>query len=419
MKIAIIGSRGIPAKYGGFETFAEGLTTKLAKKGYDITVTCEYEPPKTRINKYKEVKLKYFPIKPPNNYLLRKFYENISDIYFLLILSRSYDLIYFLGIEVGMFLFIPNLLKRTSKLIVNIDGVMWKRTKFNIIERELLKLNHLLATVFADTIIADAKEMKNYVETKYHQKTVFIPYGIDIPSKIPWKKENLWKLDPEKASNSQMNISDIMMYGTNLHIPLNHQKDEKHLKLSPSNYWLLVARLEPENNIHTIVEAFTKTKSKYPLVIVGNFTDNNYKKELYNLVGNHENIHFLGSIYDIELLNMLRQNCFGYFHGHTVGGTNPSLLEAMSMENIILAHGNQFNKEVCGNCAVYFEESHDLKEKIESIENNPENYQKLKHEALYRVKKFYLWNRIVSDYEFLFNNVNNNKNLSKTRLKSL
>lgn len=407
MKIAIIGSRGIPAKYGGFETFAEGLSTKLAKKGYDIAVTCEYEPPESRPDEYKGVNLKYFPVKPPKSYFLRKFYENLSDIYFLIKLSRSYDMIYFLGIEVGMFLFIPHILNKSSKLAVNIDGVMWKRTKFNKLERWLLKLNHDLATVFADTIVADAEEMKNYVENKYHQKTVFIPYGIDIPSKIPWKKENLLKLkDLGKSTefNSKMNISDIAMYGTSIPLKIHHEKDKKHLNLDSDLYWLVVARLEPENNIHIIVEAFTKIKSKYPLVIVGDFTDDDYKKELYDLTGDHDNIHFLGSIYDIELLDMLRQNCFAYLHGHTVGGTNPSLLEAMSMRNIIVAHGNQFNKEVCGSSAIYFEDSDTLKEKIELIESSPEDYQNLKIEALHRVKKSYLWDKIVNEYELLFKN---------------
>jgi len=405
MKIAFIGSRGIPAKYGGFETFAEGLSTKLVKKGYDITVTCEYEPPESRFKDYKGVKLDYFPIKPPNNYFLRKFYENISDIYFLMKLSRNYDLIYFLGIEVGMFLFIPHILNKALKLVVNIDGVMWDRTKFNKFERWLLKVNHIFATVFADTIVADAEEMKKYVEPKYHQKTVFIPYGINVPLKIPWKEKNLEKLKNLRDQfSSKINISDITMYGAYISLKVQHEMNNKYLDLSPKEYWLLVARLEPENNIHTIVKAFSNSNAKYPLVIVGDFTDKAYKKEVYSLIKNYQNIYFLGGIYDIKLLDMLRQNCFAYFHGHTVGGTNPSLLEAMSMENVIVAHGNQFNKEVCGNTAIYFEDSIILKEKIELIENNPRNYQKLKNEALYRVKNRYLWNKIVAEYDLLFKN---------------
>ncbi|MGZ7107765.1 MAG: DUF1972 domain-containing protein [Methanobacterium sp.] len=403
MKIAIIGSRGIPANYGGFETFADGLSTKLAKKGYDITVTCEFEPPNSRLDEYKGVKLEYFPIEPPKNYLLRKFYENLSDIYFLLMLSRSFDLIYFLGIEVGMFLFIPQILNRTAKLVVNIDGVMWKRDKFNKLEKWLLKLNHIMAIFFADTIVADAEAMKNYVSDRYHKKTVFIPYGINIPPKIPWKHENLLKLkDLRKTRGSKINISEILVSGTDIPLKIKNKKENLSLNLSPGQYWLLVARLEPENNIHIIVDAFSKTRSKYPLIIVGDFTDHDYEKEIFSLSRNHQNVHFLGSIYDIELLDMLRQNCFGYLHGHTVGGTNPSLLEAMSMGNIIVAHGNQFNKEVCGNCAIYFEDSENLKEKIKLIESNPENYQKLKLEAFYRVKKGYLWKKIVEDYETLF-----------------
>jgi rhamnosyltransferase len=116
MRIAIIGSRGIPAKYGGFETFAEGLSTRLVKNGFEITVSCEYEPLESRIAEFNDVKLEYFPFKPPKNYFLRMFYENLSDIYFLIKLTRSHDLIYFLGIEVGFFLFIPKLIKNDIKL---------------------------------------------------------------------------------------------------------------------------------------------------------------------------------------------------------------------------------------------------------------------------------------------------------------
>ncbi|MGZ7134518.1 MAG: glycosyltransferase, partial [Methanobacterium sp.] len=193
-----------------------------------------------------------------------------------------------------------------------------------------------------------------------------------------------------------------LVSGTDIPLKIKNKKENLSLNLSPGQYWLLVARLEPENNIHIIVDAFSKTRSKYPLIIVGDFTDDNYEKEIFSLSRNHQNVHFLGSIYDIELLDMLRQNCFGYLHGHTVGGTNPSLLEAMSMGNIIVAHGNQFNKEVCGNCAIYFEDSENLKDKIKLIESNPENYQKLKLEAFYRVKEGYLWKKIVEDYETLF-----------------
>lgn len=377
MKIVIIGSRGIPAKYGGFETFSDGLSTRLAEKGYDITVSCEFEDPKTRIDNYNGVKLCHFPIKPPKSYFLRKFYENLSDIYFLLKLTNKNDIVYFLGTEVGIFLFIPKLLKRDIKLIVNIDGVMWKRTKFNKLERWLLKINHHFATKFADIIIADAEEMKKYVDSKYREKAVFIPYGVEEPETVEWNDEKLKKLE------SFYNID-----------------------LSKDKFWLVVARLEPENNILTIVKGFSNANSQYPLVIVGDFTSKEYKNEVRAIASKSNNIHLVGSIYELELLNMLRQNNFAYIHGHTVGGTNPSLLEAMIMKNIILAHDNGFNREVLGDCGIYFKDFTDLNVKVKLIENS-EFYLNLKNKTQLKVKMEYLSDKVYHDYELLFDNQKN------------
>ncbi|AXV36715.1 MAG: hypothetical protein CIT01_00145 [Methanobacterium sp. BRmetb2] len=369
MRIAIIGSRGIPAKYGGFETFAEGLSTRLVEKGYDVTVSCEYQDPNERFEDYHGVKLSYFPLKPPNSYFFRKIYENLSDIYFLFKLTHKNDVIYFLGTEVGMFLFIPKLLKRNIKLMVNIDGVMWKRTKFNRLERWLLKINHNFATRFSDVIVADAEEMKKYVNSKYRNKAVFIPYGVEEVEPVKWDINKLKNIE----SFSNINISK-------------------------NKFWLVVARLEPENNIHMIVEGFSRANSKYPLVIVGDFTGEKYEKEIKDIVSGSSNIHLVGSIYDLELLNMLRQHNFAYIHGHSVGGTNPSLLEAMIMKSIIVAHDNGFNREVCGDSVFYFSNEEDLKNKVVLLENLKNNETMKK--TFNTVKKTYLWDKVIGRYEF-------------------
>lgn len=380
MKITIIGSRGIPAKYGGFETFAEGLTENLVENGHDITVSCEYEPPNLRKKDYNGAKLEYFPIKPPKNYLLRKFYENLSDIYFLIRLSRKTNLIYFLGIEVGMFLFIPKIINRKSKVVVNVDGVMWERTKFNALERWLLKINHDLATLFADKIIVDAHEMKNYVNEKYWKKTTYISYGIDSPNRIIWDK----------------NHPTLKMYNN-------------PIEITPEKYHLVVARLEPENNIQTIIDAYIHAEIELPLLVVGDFTSEQYQKEIKFRISEAPNkpyIIFLGSIYDQKFLNMLRQNCAAYIHGHTVGGTNPSLLEAAISRNIIIAHDNQFNREVCGESAVYFTNELELTRKLQSISKFPENYQNMKDDVYHYVLNNYSWKKITENYLLVFNQIN-------------
>jgi rhamnosyltransferase len=379
MKIAIIGCRGIPAKYGGFETFAQGLTENLVKNGYDVTVSCEHEPLQSRKDNYMGAKLEYFPIKPPKNYFLRKIYENLSDIYFLIKLSRKHQLIYFLGIEVGMFLFIPKILNRRSQVLVNIDGVMWQRSKFSLLERWLLKINHDMATVFADKIIVDAQAMKNYVDKKYLDKTSYLSYGIDVPKRVTWNGESLKLL-----------------------------KTYTSTEINPGNYYLVVARLEPENNIHAIIDAFIQAEIPIPLVIVGDFTSEDYKEEIEAIVEEctQPGVIFLGSIYNQKLLDMLRQNCCAYIHGHSVGGTNPSLLEAAISRNIIIAHDNQFNREVCGASAVYFKNEIDLSRKMNSVYKHQQSYLKLKDDVYYRVKNNYLWDRITEGYLSLFQIIN-------------
>lgn len=368
MKVAILGCRGIPAKYGGFETFTEGLTLNLEDKGFEVTVSCEYESPDSRRESFNGAKLEYFPFKPPQNYVLRKFYENLSDIYFLIKLSRSQDLIYFLGIEVGLFLFIPRILNRKSKLVVNVDGVMWERTKFNMLERWLLKINHDMAVVFADKVVVDSEEMKSYVHEKHRDKVTYISYGVNVPKWTVWNNGF-----PDKLKK---------LTGT---------------PISPGRYFLVVARLEPENNIHTIVEAFKEAKIDIPLLVVGDFTSKVYEEEVKG--GNTgSGVFFLGSIYDQEFLNVLRQNCTAYLHGHSVGGTNPSLLEATISRNIIIAHDNAFNREVCGKSALYFKNTSDLMEKLESVCKYPENYQDLKEQVYRRVLSAYSWSKITEDY---------------------
>lgn len=309
---------------------------------------------------------------------MRKFYENISDIYFLIKLARKFDIIYFLGIEVGLFYFIPKILNKNLELVVNIDGVMWKRTKFNVLERTLLKLNHIFATIFADRIVLDAESMGNYVSESRKHKTVFIPYGVEEIQEIQWDSDRLDALLERNAFVKEIHRND---------------------------YWLVVARLEPENNIHLILEGILKSDSQRPLVVVGETTSKKYGEILDQISNKYPSKKVLrvGTIYDKELLNMLRQHCFAYLHGHSVGGTNPSLIEAMSMKNLIIAHENEFNREVCGDVALYFSDASELGEIINLVEDLPEiEINKFKENAFKRALYKYSWDKIVLSYKLLF-----------------
>jgi len=374
LSVAIVGSRGIPAKYGGFETFAEEIATRLVKKGFSITVSCEYA--NECKNEYRGVKLTYFPFPPPKSYFLRKIYENFSDIYFMYKLGKKNDILYLLGAGAGSFLFIPKLFR--TKVIVNIAGVEWKRDKFNKIEKALIQSNTVLATLFSEKIVIDAKALKNYVCKSFYRKTVYVPYGIERIGEVKWNSEKVNFLLSKRLKISQ--------------------------SLVAHNYWLSVARLQPSNNIHTIIQGFLDSKSKKPLVVVGDFTSKKYGAKINEILKKDKDkrILMVGGIYDKELLFMLRQNCFGHIHGHSVGGTNPSLLEAMIMKNLVIAHDNEFNREVGGDAILYFRDANELAKLVKDIENNPDKYIHLKKAAYDRVKSNYSWDDVVDKYERVF-----------------
>ena len=370
--IAIIGSRGIPNNYGGFECFTEILSQNLVKRGYNIYVSCEHPGEKSCPATFNGVDLFYFPIKHPKSGMMGMIYEILYDVYSLFFASIKAEQVYMLGYSAALFFFIPKLFGRT--LYLNPDGFEWKRAKFSSSIKILLRINEKMGSFWADRIVADSKGIKKYYDKKYNIESSYIAYGADEIPPVKWDNEKL----PE-----------VLKHG---------------IKINPA-YWLLVARLEPENNIHTIIEGYIKSDAKKPLIIVGNFVSPQYEKQIQDIVrvkSKDKKIVFTGGIYDPEVLNMLRQNCFGYLHGHSVGGTNPSLVEAMAMENLLIAHENQFNREVCEDTALYFSNASDLSNKMNQVENNPENYLELKSKAFERVKKEYSWEKITEQYHLLF-----------------
>jgi len=370
-KIAIIGSRGIPAKYGGFETAVEAVAPGLVEKGWNIFVSCEGPRDQSKPVVYKGVNLFYFPVRP----FFRIIYEVLYDVYSLVKASLLCHCIYMLGYGAGLFFFIPKIFRK--KLAVNVDGLEWKREKFNKLERFILLTSERAAVTFADVIVADSKEIKKYIEERYKKKAVYITNGVNAPQVEKW--------DEQKLSGQ------------------NFLKE--NTTLLPKGYWLAVARLEPENNIHVIVQSFLKSNSNKKLVIIGNFSSKKYQRHVLEILEDKnagERVILTGAIYDVNLLNMLRQNCFAYIHGHSVGGTNPALLEAMSMKNLIIAHDNEFNREVGGQTILYFKDDSDLAGKIEEIENKPDSFAPLKEATYSRVLSNYSWEDIVQEYDKLF-----------------
>ena len=376
MKIAILGSRGIPSLYGGYERFTEALAPDLSRRGNDVFVSCEGTNEKNPLLIYKGVNIFYFPFLPPRSYTLRKFYEVVYDGYSLLKMSRdpNIEIIYMLGYGASIFFFIPMLFNKI--LVVNSDGIEWKRPKFNIIEKKLMLICERLMVIFADKIVADSDEIRKYFYNIYGLDVKFIPYGVsEIPTVI-WEEAKL---------------PSILMGN-----------------IRPNDYWLVAARLEPENNIHTIVKAYIESNSKRPLIIVGDFSSLKYENLVNCLLADKldvKKIIIVRNGYDGHSLNMLRQNCFAYIHGHSVGGTSPALLVPMIMKKLILINDNEFTREVCGNFGVYFSGTEDLSKKINMVEENPKNYSKLSDGVYKRARNNYSWEKILDKYDMLFHDL--------------
>lgn len=365
MKIAILGTRGIPGTYGGFETFTEELSTRLVKKGIEVTVFC-YKKSIYGEPEYKGVKLLYVK-KPKFGHLSTIFY----DLFCIFKALRGYDLIYMLGYSTGLFFWIPRLFKKP--LLVNMDGLEWKRAKWPTYGKIYLKLTEWLAVKFATLIIADSENIKYYLKSKFGKdiNCYTIRYGTDIVDNPP-------------------DINQIQPYN-----------------LKPFKYYLVVCRLEPENHIKEIIEGFIISKTQKKLVIIGDYNiATPYIKEL--LKKKDERIKFIGAIYNKDLLKAIRFYAFAYFHGHSVGGTNPSLLEALGCGNKVIAHDNIFNREVASDCAIYFSSSSHIPNIIYSLEN--ELNMNLATKAKNRMREKYNWDLIANEYQKLIQGLMRKKN---------
>ncbi|MFA4852607.1 MAG: DUF1972 domain-containing protein [Bacteroidales bacterium] len=359
-RIAIIGTRGVPAKHGGFETFAEEIATKLVKKGLSVTVCCDKNS--YHENTFNGIDLVYLSVTKSEN-PLKYYYEGIkwgvknSDI--LLITGTGGSFFYFLNF------------RKKKIIITNTDGVESKRSKWSFIRRLFVKLTEILAVKFSNIIIADSIAIKNYLCLKYYS----------IENKIK-----------------------IIEYGAYINKNINNEILQKH-KIFHNQYYLVVSRLEPENNIKMIVEGFDSANTNMPLIIVGNLLDTKHIKYLYAKY-NSNRVRFIGGIYNKNELASLRFSCKAYIHGHSIGGTNPSLLEAMGSGNLIICHNNVFNKEVTDNSQLYFLSAKECKQKIEFVEQLKESeINAYKEKAINRIENYYNWDIIANKYIDLFQNI--------------
>ena len=355
-KIAIIGTLGLPAKYGGFETLTEYLTKDLGDR-FDITVFCSSTSYKTKLKIHNNAKLKYLPLNA--NGIQSILYDVISIFYALLFA----DILLILGVSGCVVLPLVKLISK-KKIIVNIDGLEWKRAKWGKVAKWFLKYSEQLAVKHSDIIIADNKVIQDYVLAEYGKKAKLIAYGADHTCK-------------EALSMDVLNQFSFL--------------SEK--------YAFKVCRIEPENNVHLILEAFSEY-SELNIVIIGNWNNSNYGKQLKLEFNTYENIYLLDPIYDQHILNQIRYNCYIYVHGHSAGGTNPSLVEAMHLELPILAYDIPYNLETTHQKALYFNNSKTLTSLLKSVQD----YDLVKiSKALKAIAdEFYTWDIITKQYASFF-----------------
>lgn len=379
--VFIIGSNGIPANYGGFETFVENLTAKKISNNIKYHVACLAK----NNEEFEYNNARCFNVNVPNIGPAKAIY------YDLVALKRAIKYIkknkiknttiYLLGSTIGAFvgLYKNKIKKIGAKLYVNPDGCEWKRDKWNYFVKKYLKYSEKIMVKHADLVICDSINIEKYIKEqykKYNPNTTFIAYGSDIDNK-------------EEQENEEK---------------LNNWYKEK--QVTKNEYYLIVGRFVPENNYETMIKEFIKSSTKKDLVIITNVEKNKFYEELKEKTNfdKDKRIKFVGTVYDAELLKQIRKNAYGYLHGHEVGGTNPSLLEALATTNLNLLLGVSFNKEVADNVAMYWnKEENNLSNLLNKAENlKNEEIEQYGEKAKERIKEEYSWQKIVKNYENIF-----------------
>jgi glycosyltransferase involved in cell wall biosynthesis len=355
-KLAIIGTVGVPACYGGFETLAEHLLDNLSDE-YKISVYCSGKkyPKEKRKAEHKGAKLIYLPFNA--NGITSILYDTISIIHAMF----TSDVLMVLGVA-GAWVFPFIRLFTNKKIIVSIDGIEWKRSKWNRVARWYLWWAEGIAVKFSHADISDNESIQDYTAKRYGSLSNVIEYGAD----------------------HTMNVAIT-------------EQGRKEYPFLNSPYAFKVCRIEPENNVHVVIDAFSRCE--IPLVMVGNWNNSEYGKSLRNKYASFKHIHLLDPIYNQEKLDMLRGNCSLYVHGHSAGGTNPSLVEAMALGLPIFSYDVSYNRTTTENRAKYFSNAEQLLNLLQSSskESLEEMGKLMKKIAGIR----YTWKVICRKYNYL------------------
>lgn len=352
--IAIIGIQGVPANYGGFESLVENIIGVDKSEDIRYTVFCSSKDMGERMPSYKGARLKYVPFHA--NGLQSVPYDIVS----MMRAIRGYDTVLILGVSGCIFLPVLRLFSR-SKLVVNIDGLEHRRDKWGKTARAFLKYSEKIAVKYADVIIADNKGIQDYVKEEYGKGSELIAYGGDHVIR-------------ELSPSFEQEVLD-------------------KYSLQSDDYAITVCRIEPENNCHKTLEAFSRTDKK--LMFIGNWSRSEYGQNLKEKYSKFPNIIIQDPIYDIDILYALRKNAGMYIHGHSAGGTNPSLVEAMFFGCPILCYDVVYNRASTKEKAYYWA---DVEELVGLLQRKD-----LCGEIMRTIaQKEYTWKTITSQYEALY-----------------
>jgi len=355
VNIGIIGTRGIPNRYGGFEQLAERLSVGLSQRSHRVTVYNSHAHP-YQLKDFGGVEIVHCYDAEKRLGTFGQFIYDLNCIRDAR--KKKFDVLLFLGYTSSSVW--GRWFPKQSVIISNMDGMEWKREKYSKPVRNFLQHAEKLAVDHSDHFIADSPVIAAYLKDKYAIESEYIAYGADT-AVVP-----------------------------------NEALLEKY-SLTRGNYFMLMARMEPENNIETILDGFHQSESDKYFIVLGN-TNNGYGRSLKNKYSKDSRIIFAGSVFDNRITRSLINFSHIYFHGHSAGGTNPSLLEAMAAGALISAHGNDFNRAVLNKDAFYFTSSADVKRQVE-MDLDPEIINSLKKNNLKKIEAQYNWPMIVEQYE--------------------
>lgn len=376
--VFIIGSKGIPARYGGFETFVEKLTEQQVSKEINYHVSCLSND--TR--EFEHNGARCFNINVPDIGPAKAVYYDIMALRECIKYIKSNNIenaiVYILACRIGPFIgfYKRKLEKLGATLFVNPDGHEWKRGKWNVIIRQYWKISERLMVKHADLLVCDSVNIEKYIKEdykNYNPKTTFIAYGADT----------------EKSKLADDDDDLLAWY---------KEKDVRE-----KEYYLVVGRFVPENNYEIMITEFMKSKTKKDFVLITNVEQNKFYDQLREKTrfDNDSRIKFVGTVYNQELLKKIRENAYGYFHGHEVGGTNPSLLEALATTDVNLLLDVGFNREVGEDGALYFTKEDGNLAKLIDSSLSKERINELGEKAKARINNEYSWTKIINKYEKL------------------